>query len=207
MPDLFTQPPADLPRIALSIRQPWAWAIINAGKDIENRDWSTKFRGPVCIHAAKRMTNGEFDKFVDLSRWIVSKGRWTGDFIPERKALSRGGIVGVCDIVDCVDASESPWFLGRYGFVLRNARPVEFFPAKGALRFFDWQRNIEAGAAMAEPSVAMEILYLRARVAELEDAARIAESAIDDAVFCNDLSGLAMAAMTLSIAINGSMIT
>lgn len=25
--------------IALSIRQPWAWLIINAGKDIENRDW------------------------------------------------------------------------------------------------------------------------------------------------------------------------
>ena len=26
---------------ALSIRQPWAWAILHAGKDIENRDWRT----------------------------------------------------------------------------------------------------------------------------------------------------------------------
>ena len=32
---------------ALSIRQPWAWAIINAGKDIENRQWPTKFRGSI----------------------------------------------------------------------------------------------------------------------------------------------------------------
>lgn len=148
MPDLFTKPPpTGLPRMALSIRQPWAWAIINAGKDIENRDWSTKFRGPVCIHAAKGMTQGEFDSFVDLSRVMFREGLWKGDFIPERKALSRGGIVGVCDIVDCVNASESPWFFGRYGFVLKNARPVEFIPVKGALGFFDWQRNIDAGAA------------------------------------------------------------
>ena len=50
----------DLPRKAISIRQPWAWAIVHAGKDIENRDWSTRYRGPVCIHAAKGMTKDEF---------------------------------------------------------------------------------------------------------------------------------------------------
>lgn len=146
MADLFANPPpADLPTMALSIRQPWAWAIINAGKDIENRDWPTKFRGPVCIHAAKGMTQGEFDNFVDLSRVMFREGLWKGGFIPERKALSLGGIVWVCDIVDCVDASASPWFFGRYGFVLKNARPVEFVPVKGALGFFNWRRNIDAG--------------------------------------------------------------
>lgn len=31
----------DLPEFALSIRQPWAWAIVYAGKDIENRTWPT----------------------------------------------------------------------------------------------------------------------------------------------------------------------
>lgn len=30
---------SDLPPLALSIRQPWAWAILCAGKDIENRSW------------------------------------------------------------------------------------------------------------------------------------------------------------------------
>ncbi len=30
---------------ALSVRQPWAWLIVNGCKDIENRDWSTKLRG------------------------------------------------------------------------------------------------------------------------------------------------------------------
>jgi hypothetical protein len=40
---------------ALSIRQPWAWAILHAGKDIENRDWkpgnpARRFRGSFLIH-------------------------------------------------------------------------------------------------------------------------------------------------------------
>jgi hypothetical protein len=30
---------------ALSIRQPWAWLICHAGKNIENRPWRTQFRG------------------------------------------------------------------------------------------------------------------------------------------------------------------
>jgi hypothetical protein len=49
-----------------------------------------------------------------------------------------GRIVGQVDIVDCVDDSTSPWFFGKYGFVLRN--PVAFecqVPFKGALGFFD----------------------------------------------------------------------
>jgi len=37
---------------ALSIRQPWAYAILHLGKDIENRPWRTNFRGPLLIHAS-----------------------------------------------------------------------------------------------------------------------------------------------------------
>ena len=27
---------------ALSLRQPWAWAVVHAGKSIENRRWNTR---------------------------------------------------------------------------------------------------------------------------------------------------------------------
>lgn len=134
----------NLPKLALSIRQPWAWAIISAGKDIENRDWPTKQRGPICIHAAKGMTKREFDFFVDLSRAMHRNGNWKSDvWVPFPDNLMRGGIIGVAEIVDCVEASESPWFQGRYGFVLRNVRPVGFIPVKGALGFFDWRKNVQ----------------------------------------------------------------
>ena len=136
----------DLPRLALSIRQPWAWAIINAGKDIENRDWSTRFRGPVCIHAAKGMTKREFDSFVDLARAMNRAGTWPGNaWVPFPADLAKGGIVGVAEIVDCVEDGPSPWFFGRYGFVLRNARPVPFIPVKGALGFFGWRAAARMG--------------------------------------------------------------
>ena len=46
---------------ALSIRQPWAWMILYAGKDIENREWPTRFRGRVLIHASKGMTHDEWE--------------------------------------------------------------------------------------------------------------------------------------------------
>jgi ASCH domain-containing protein len=38
---------------ALSLRQPWAWAVLHAGKTIENRTWATGYRGRIRIHAAK----------------------------------------------------------------------------------------------------------------------------------------------------------
>ncbi|MCD9194247.1 ASCH domain-containing protein [Streptomyces albireticuli] len=36
---------------ALTIRQPWADAIIHQTKRTENRTWKTTYRGPVLIHA------------------------------------------------------------------------------------------------------------------------------------------------------------
>lgn len=143
----------DLPAKALSIRQPWAWAIMNAGKDIENRSWPTKFRGPVCIHASLYADpkNREWDACMGvldsihgaftMRELVDQQGRRSS---AEHSAeAARGGIIGVAEIVDCVEASDSPWFFGRYGFVLRNARPVEFFPVKGALQFFDWRKRVE----------------------------------------------------------------
>lgn len=138
----------DLPQFALSVRQPWAWAIIHAGKDIENRNWSRlnatrpllDFRGPVCIHAAKGMTRDEYEGAADF---IASTGAIT---VPPPHEILRGGIIGTAEIVDVVRKSHSPWFFGTIGLVLANARAVDFIPATGVLGFFKWQAN-PAGAA------------------------------------------------------------
>lgn len=117
-----------VPLKALSIRQPWADAIVYHRKDIENRSWPTRFRGPVLIHAAKAW--GEDERLSLLS--LVSEG-----LVPDCQQPLLGGIVGVAEIVDCVTRSDSRWFVGPYGFVLRNARPLSFRPCRGALGFFD----------------------------------------------------------------------
>lgn len=132
--------------IALSIRQPWAWLILRpdltgearaawlpsqARKDIENRTWPTKFRGRILVHAGKGCTYAEWD---DADCFSTTIG---GPSIPEIAALDRGGIVGSVVLFDCVQASESPWFTGDYGFVLRDPQVLPFRPFKGALQFFD----------------------------------------------------------------------
>ena len=117
---------------ALSIRQPWAWLILHGGKDIENRDWPTRVRGRVLIHAAKGMTRDEYD-----SAAIFAFGRIGTAKLPTMDALPRGGIVGSVDIVDCIQRSSSHWFVGRYGFVLRDPQVLPFQPLRGALGFFE----------------------------------------------------------------------
>jgi len=119
----------------LSIRQPWAWMILHGGKDIENRDWPTKRRGRVLVHAAKGMTRDEWD-----GAWGFApqrSQRAAAEAVLTRDSVERGGIVGSVEIVDCVTESDSPWFMGRYGFVLRDPRPLPFTPWKGQLGFFD----------------------------------------------------------------------
>lgn len=122
----------------LSIRQPWAWLIVNGLKDIENRSWPTKFRGPVLIHASKGMTRAEYSAACNFAFWAFGGCLPDqGQRIPAFHDLDRGGIVGVAEIVDCVTQSSSPWFMGEHGFVLRDARPLPFTPLRGALGFFN----------------------------------------------------------------------
>lgn len=117
--------------LALSIRQPWAWLILNAGKDIENRDWQTKFRGEIYIHASKGMTQEEYENGMTLLA-IVNPTIEEPTF----ESLQRGGIVGTVEIVDCVAERDSAWFFGKYGFVLKNAKGAPFIPCRGMPGFF-----------------------------------------------------------------------
>lgn len=125
--------------IALSIRQPWAWHILHSGKDIENRDWPTKFRGRVLVHAAKGCTRDEWENGND-PLWHC--GGPTIE-LPALAELPRGGIVGSVEIVDCVTGSDSHWFAGRFGFVLRDPQPLPFTPWRGQLGFFDVPLTME----------------------------------------------------------------
>ncbi|WP_234838619.1 ASCH domain-containing protein [Sinorhizobium meliloti] len=68
----------DLPKLAISIMQPWAWLIVNGHKDIENRDWPTKSRGPVAIHAGKKVDTSASIS-VDRGFHPVTGEKWSID--------------------------------------------------------------------------------------------------------------------------------
>lgn len=122
---------------ALSVRAPWWWAILH-GKDIENRDWYTSFRGTVWLHASKWWTNSGVAEDLEDVQYMASRA---GLVLPpanlDQLRSSCGCIVGSVQIVDCVSQSQSSWFVGKYGLVLRN--PVllaDAVPCKGALGLF-----------------------------------------------------------------------
>ena len=129
-----------LPTKALSIRQPWAWAILYAGKDVENRSWQAvnhglNQRGPVAIHASATMAKGEYESARDFMASI-------GVTCPDPHELRRGGIVGEVEIVDVVKHNDSPWFFGPRGLILANPSPCTLIPVKGCLGFFNWRNHL-----------------------------------------------------------------
>lgn len=133
----------------LTVRQPWAWAIIHGGKNVENRvrNIAGDYRGPVLIHAAKTEDAEAYD--IPYPHPITSVvGRLDSD---PRAWQLRGVILGVVDLVDvhlgsrlegycwhdkqgmqakCSEWSESEAF----HLVLANPRALdEPIPYKGAL--------------------------------------------------------------------------
>ena len=123
-------------RLALSVRQPWAWLIVNGFKDIENRDWRTRHRGPVLIHAAKTLDQEAHNLVMHGVHPVTGDNSLHGNHYALQCRLNgdlmRGGIVGAAEIADVVDQSDSPWFVGRYGFVLRKPQPFRrFYPLRG----------------------------------------------------------------------------
>src|SRR5262245_11540316 len=100
----------------LSIRQPWAHLIVSGSKNIENRTWSTSYRGPFLVHAS-----------LNVNRAACRSHRLN------HANLETGGIVGIAVIVDCVSDHSSKWFEGPFGFVLRKRRPLPFVKWTGAL--------------------------------------------------------------------------
>lgn len=138
----------DLPDKALSVRQPWAWAIIFAGKDIENRSWQAmnhglNVRGRVAIHASKGMTQSEY---IDAAGFM----REIGVECPPPDMLHRGAVIGSVEVIDAVRESQSPWFFGPRGLVLHDPQFCEPRPSSGALGYFNWKSRIID--ACAEPA-------------------------------------------------------
>ena len=98
----------------LAVRQPWAWAIVHGGKDVENRARSLgPYRGPVAIHAPLALAHeydvrligeavGRLARSTRAGLELVAKHagavRAPGNEITERFG-NLGAVIGVVDLV------------------------------------------------------------------------------------------------------------
>lgn len=90
------------------------------------------------IHTSKNTTRKEWEEASDFAARVhgLHVPPWGSLADVAYPSLRRGGIIGSVEIVDCVTQSESLWFVGPFGFVLRNPEPCTFRPMNGRLGFF-----------------------------------------------------------------------
>jgi hypothetical protein len=48
---------------AITVRQPWAWAIVHGHQTVESRPWGTRHRGTLYIHAGLQNDEDGFEMF------------------------------------------------------------------------------------------------------------------------------------------------
>ena len=125
-------------------------AIALGLKPYETRDWATSYRGPLAIHAAKRLWH-DTGPWHDSARAAMRR-RMERAF---SFGMAYGAVVCVVDLADCIrtselrgripadeefwgDFSDGELGRGRYAFRLRNLRVLpEPLPIRGAQGFFD----------------------------------------------------------------------
>lgn len=120
--------------LALSIREPFVYAILNLGKTVENRTWCTEVRGRVVLHAAKTWDE-------EGAAWLRARGYE----LPPRESFILGALVGEARIEGCrratvveqEGAGGDEWACGPWCFVLgKRERYRDPILARGFPGFF-----------------------------------------------------------------------
>lgn len=85
---------------AISLWQPWATFIAIGEKWLETRSWSTSYRGPLLIHAAKRLPEG--GAFGDWNVNRLSRSMWRATNPLVSMSLPLGAAVATAELVHVV---------------------------------------------------------------------------------------------------------
>lgn len=126
---------------ALTVRQPWAWAIVHGGKDVENRSRNAAggYRGPIAIHAGLREDDDAYADDLIKAAFAEYDDSW--QLLDE---MPMGVVLGVVDLIDVHTSHSAQTAHGccrswwgqdlMTHLVLGNPRPLARpVPAKGRL--------------------------------------------------------------------------
>ncbi len=116
---------------ALVIRQPWADLVVDGIKGVENRSWTTAYRGPLAIVAGAARDKKAHEQAERIARQVG-----LDTFTP---ATVYGAVVGFVDLVAITTDLESPWAEpGAHHWLLARPRRLNTpKPIKGRLGLFD----------------------------------------------------------------------
>jgi hypothetical protein len=131
----------ELPRTlhCLTVKQPWAFALVAGHKDVENRSWPTHYRGWLAIHAAA--TDASASDAAECAALLGAQ--------PLPAQLARSAVVGVVRLAAVRSDSSSAWArAGELHFCVSDARALPApVPCSGHPRL--WVLNEQLTAAVA----------------------------------------------------------
>jgi hypothetical protein len=122
---------------ALTVRQPWADALLFGGKDVENRSWSSGYRGVLVVHAGLR-----WDPAGEAALRVLLGDAAAAGLLAAARARV-GVVVGLVDLVDVHAGAGggccSPWAAGRWHWRIAARRPLPVpVAATGRLGLWRW---------------------------------------------------------------------
>lgn len=143
---------------ALTLRCPWAYAITHLGKRVENRTWRPPpaLQGQrIAIHAGKAppvRANGTFDaghehwcEVQESLAWMTHKGLALMPVTARELVEAASAVVAVATLAEVVTQSQSPWFVGPFGWVLADVRALPApIPCRGAQGLWDLPPDVLA---------------------------------------------------------------
>ena len=116
---------------AISVRQPFAWLIINGHKDVLDSLFYSEPLGMIAIHASQTFSEQGYKGIRERMPHL---------HMPPRDQFASGGIVGLADFHKTIiqhESYDSQWHSSQqFGFCLRNTRPTPFIKLPGQLGFF-----------------------------------------------------------------------
>lgn len=135
---------------AITVRQPYAWAIARGHKPIENRTWTTPYRGPLAIHAAMRWDDDGGGALLFCRDHIRAQGgTYPRNLASDAPYSDRGCVVAVVDLVGICSRSMDgepcdcgPWaMVGQAHWHLRNPQLHHVPSVRGRLGLWEWDET------------------------------------------------------------------
>lgn len=118
---------------ALTIAQPWAQLLVLGVKQYETRTWRTSHRGPLLIHAGRKLTRSQSKLWEEEPLRTLLPGLG----FARARDLPRGAILGTVEVLDCIDVDALFEDLSEQERALGDFRPGRWAWMVGERHLFE----------------------------------------------------------------------
>ena len=134
---------------ALSLKQPWLWAITDLDKRIENRTWKPNYNAigkRIALHASKKD-----DPKGENAIFHISGAELPPEDVPRGAIVATAKVIGWIDDAGFGDVPspclghlvDNKWFFGPIGWILEDVQKLdEPIPCRGALGLWEVPEEI-----------------------------------------------------------------